>query len=98
MLICPIENIFKNDIFEGNRYIFLHLVQPERRWACAPFSLQGLDSRGAPVLDGKPNIGVRSSTRQFSRFQEKVMTVGKRRRGIRVRTDLGLTNCKVPVE
>ena len=48
------ETIFKNDILEGTRQIVLHLLQPERRWACAPLSLQGLDSRKAPVLKGKP--------------------------------------------
>ena len=48
--------------------MFLHLVQPERRWACAPLSLQGLDNRKAPVLKGKPSTSIRSSKRQYSRF------------------------------
>ena len=35
--------------------MLLHLVHPERRCACAPLSLQGLGSRKAHLLKGKPN-------------------------------------------
>ena len=51
-LISPMESIFKNDILERTKYFSLHCVHRERRWARAPLSLQGLDSRKAPDVNG----------------------------------------------